>query len=394
MKKLTILFVLFFVVQYVSAEKVERILTEASSVQIALSINPDILIHLQNVEYEEQRAKESRALYFPNLDLNFNMVKFNNRVPMVMLTEPSQFQVYLPNAKKELYYSTRFSIWQNIYSGGRIRYTNKLAKININKVKNEGNIIRNNVLTNVKLTFNNCLHYKDLLSYYHSEILKAEQKKIHLTHVELKDLERKSIREQLNYKNEVLNLLNAIGMELNTIVNVSGTLQPKIKNFDLDKCLLLAYQFQSEIKATQQQEIFDGLMLNLISMQRLPNISIGAAYELVGEKEIIIGDENNWYVAININIPIFDGGSAFARVKQGKIKIRESAIKRAKVEDEIRLNVSKLFFEYDFWKKQAINNKLPEKNGQYNDIDIDIVYNLNKSYYNLEFAVGVDLAFY
>jgi outer membrane protein TolC len=102
-------------------------------------------------------------------------------------------------------------------------------------------------------------------------------------------------------------------------------------------------------------------VLNLLSKQTSPNISIGAAQEWFGEK--IINDKSKWYISINANIPVFDGGGAFARLKQGKIQLREATIQRAKTEDEMRLSIGKLFLEYDFWKKQAIDDKFFEKNG-------------------------------
>ncbi|MDR3275523.1 MAG: hypothetical protein LBS81_06175 [Endomicrobium sp.] len=97
------------------------------------------------------------------------------------------------------------------------------------KIENDSNFIESRVIDNVKITFNNCLYRKELLSCFRSKILKAEQKKMHITNTELKNLKRKTIIEQFNYEKEVLNLSNAIGMELNTIVGISGNLQPIIK---------------------------------------------------------------------------------------------------------------------------------------------------------------------
>jgi|LQAB01.1.fsa_nt_gi hypothetical protein len=57
---------------------------------------------------------------------------------------------------------------------------------------------------------------------------------MYISHVELEDLKRESGIEQFNCEKEILSLLNVIGMELDTIVEIPGTLSPKIKNFDLD----------------------------------------------------------------------------------------------------------------------------------------------------------------
>ncbi|MCA6071874.1 MAG: hypothetical protein LE168_05890 [Endomicrobium sp.] len=69
-------------------------------------------------------------------------------------------------------------------------------------------------------------------------------------------------------------------------------------------------------------------------------------------------------------------------------------MKRAKLENEIKLGVGQSLLEYNFWRTQAIDAKLLEKNSQYDEIDIKIMRNLNKSYYNLELAVGVELDSY
>ena len=139
-----------------------------------------------------------------------------------------------------------------------------------------------------------------------------------------------------------------------------------------------------------EQQILDDLMLTLLTRQRsYPNISVGVAQEWSGST--IVGDDANWYFTANLNIPIFEGGSIFARIKQGKIKHREFTIKRAKLENDIKLAIAETFLEYSFFRQQVINAKLLEKNGKYNESDIELIRDLNRSYYNLELAVGVEL---
>ncbi|MDR1522679.1 MAG: TolC family protein [Endomicrobium sp.] len=383
MKKITLMFVLFFlVVTTLFAKNYERILTERSSIQAALSINPDILECVQNLEYAKQRAREAFSLYFPVVGVNLNLSRFNNTKPILISGENSQKLIYLPEGKKDLYYSTQLSIWQSVYTGGIIRATNKLSHVNLNKVKAEENIINSRVINNIKLIFNECLYHRALIDFY------SAQSKISNNTI----LKNKQNLEVLRYNQEILNLLNAIGLDLNTIVLIAGDFIPKMKEIDLGKCLLLAYEFKSEFKATQEQQNLDSLILNLLSMQKYPNILLGAAQEWVGDK--IVGDDTNWYCTVNVNMPIFDGGSIFARIKQGKIKYRESIIKRAKLENDIKLEIMQTFLEYSFFKDQVINAKLLEKNGKYNESDIELIRNLNKSYYNLELAIGVELDSY
>ncbi|MDR2066547.1 MAG: TolC family protein [Endomicrobium sp.] len=383
MKKITFLFILFFIAKLtLFAENYERVLTERASIESAFSINPDMLEYAQDLEYARQRVREAYSLYFPVVGFNLNLSRFNNSKPMIISEQNYQVPIYLPGGKKDLYHSTKLSVWQSLYAGGITRTTNKLAHVNLNKVKNEENIIKSKIINNIKTIFNECLYHKALISFYDMKSKIANNTL----------LKNKKDVETLRYNQELLRLLNAIGLDLNTITSISGNLTPKIKKIDLEKCFLLAYQFKPEFKATQEQQTLDDLMLNLLTMQRYPNISVGAAQEWLGDK--IVGDDANWYCTVNLNIPLFDGGAVFARIKQGQIKHRESIIKRAKLENDIKLAIAQTFLEYSFFRQQAINAKLLEKNGKYNESDIELIRDLNRSYYNLELAVGVELDSY
>ena len=127
-KKVAFCLAFIFTAQSILAAGFEKVLTEDSSVQTALAINHDIMIHSQNVEYARQRINESRSLYFPKIDLNFNISKFNNSEPMMLFGAISPSPVHLPSGNKDIYYSTRLAIWHNVYSGGRVKQPINLLK--------------------------------------------------------------------------------------------------------------------------------------------------------------------------------------------------------------------------------------------------------------------------
>ncbi|MDR2399935.1 MAG: TolC family protein [Endomicrobium sp.] len=397
MKRSEFLFILTLYICFpisVKAQIFEEVLTETTSIKQALSTNVDILECSQNIEYANQKVKESEALYYPDLEFNINLSHFKNMTPAIISNNISQDPIFLPIAKKDLYYASKISIWQNIYLGGRIKTTNRLTKINKEKTENEKEIVKNRVINDIKLIFNECLYHKELLEFYLAKINAYNLRRIHLSHLEIRKLKKQYLEEQLFYNKEVLNLLATIGKDLNSIVKISGQMAPKIRYLNLNTCLFLSHQFKPEIKSSQYQESLDSLTLNLLSLQKFPVITVGAAQEWVGEELYIKGNNTNWYLSLNANLPIFDGGSLFARIKQGKIKLRQSTLAKTKAERDIELSVIKTFLEYDFWRSRALEAKLLEKNKQYNDEDLEIIKDLNKSYYNLEFAVGVDLDSY
>jgi outer membrane protein TolC len=380
MKKRLILFIAFIIFQsqpLFSADPI-RVLTQGSSIQTALSINPELLAHITDMNLTSERIKEARALYLPTVDVNFNLSSFNNFSPMIITNNNfSQAPVFLPAQNKDLYYITRISAWQTIYSGGRVSTANKLANINKARSEIENNVIKNRIINNIKTAFNECLYYKEKIKYLKS----LPQSAANADSIDI---------ETLNYEKKLLDLFNAIGLELNTIAEISGDFKPIINNIDLEKCLILVYQFKPEIRSAQYGESADELMINLLSMQRYPTVSVGAAQEWGGDQKII-NDESNWYVALNISVPIFDGGALFSKIRQGKINIRGTSLKRTQKEDTVKLATYKAYLDYSYYRQKAIEMKLSQKNGRYNAAELELIKNLNNSYYRLEYSVGVEL---
>jgi outer membrane protein TolC len=385
-----ILAIAFCCAACIQAQVFEEVLTEELSIKKALASNIEILEVSKEVDYAKQKVMEAGGLYFPTISFNANASHFNNAFSTLALDPLSQNPILLPSGIKDLYVSLKCSIWQNVYTGGRIRTTNSVIKINKEKIENKRDIIKEKVINDVKEIFNECLYCKELLAMDLEKLKSVELGKTRLPLENIKKLRKKCTEKQLLYEKEVLNLLSVIGKDLNTNVEIKGKLFPKIKHLDLEKCLLLAYQFKSELRSSQNQEKMDNLSLNLLSLQKFPNVTFGCVCEWSGEKDLL---KDSLYFSFNINIPIFDGGIMFSRLKQGAIKLRQSVLARSKAERDVNLCVSKNFLEYNFWKTCAIESNLLKKN-HYDEDDIELIRNLNKSYYNLELAIGVDLDSY
>ena len=69
----------------------------------------------------------------------------------------------------------------------------------------------------------------------------------------------------------------------------------------------------------------DNIGVNLITMEKLPTIMLGASYDWLGDDEE--NWERDWYVTLNINLPLFEGGALFSRLKQKKNRLWSKRIK-------------------------------------------------------------------
>ena len=376
MKKYFIL-LLLFLVSPIFAQGVERVLTLDDCTKLALNINQDILIAKEAVSYAEQRVNEAKSLYFPKLDLNFNVSRFSNDFETLINSHYLPATILLPYGSRDYFYSTKLALWQPIYNGGKTMATNKLAKINYEKAKTNAEIQKNEVVANVKAQFYKNIALKEKIKIYKDYLSKKHDATLQN---QLDILEHE-------YELETWELLSLIGLELDTVIDIEGAIDVEKLDLNLQQCILWAYQFRPEIKTTQYQESMDNIGVNLITMEKLPTIMLGAAYDWLGDDEE--NWERDWYVTLNINLPLFEGGAVFSRLKQKKIQARQASIERAKIEDKIKLEVRKAFSEYNFWYKKLL--KVEESNVKSIEHEIlkaDIRYNYIKSLTELWKVMG------
>ena len=131
----------------------------------------------------------------------------------------------------------------------------------------------------------------------------------------------------------------------------------------------------------------DNIGVNLITMEKLPTVMLGASYDWLGDD--LEKWERDWYISLNINLPLFEGGAVFSRLKQKKIQARQATIERSKIEDRIKLEVRKAFSEYNFWYKKLV--KVEESKAKSIEQDIlkaDIKYNYVNSLTELLKVMG------
>jgi outer membrane protein TolC len=377
MKKYFIL-LLLFAVSPVFAQGVERVLTLDECTRLALNINQDILIAKEAISFAEQRVNEARSLYFPKLDLNFNVSRFSNDFPTLINSHYLPATILLPMiGDVDYFYSTKLALWQPIYNGGKTTATNKLAKINYEKAKTSAEIKKNEVVAQVKSQFYKNIALKEKIKIYKDYLSKKTDANLQ---------EQLEILEH-QYELETLELLSLIGLELDTVIDIEGTLETEKLNLDLQQCILWAYQFRPEIKTTQYQESMDNIGVNLITMEKFPTIMLGASYDWLGDD--LEKWERDWYVSLNINLPLFEGGAVFSRLKQKKIKARQTTIERAKIEDKIKLEVRKAFSEYTFWYNKLLKIEGSKTKSVEQDIlKADIKYNYIKSLAELLNVMG------
>jgi outer membrane protein TolC len=371
------------------ARPVERTFTLPDSIATGVNNSQEVLALKEQVLIAQQTINEAKSQIYPKIDFNINASKLDNNIPTVL--PPSFNAIYLPARVADLYYDTRISLWQYLYAGGRYTTNVRLAEINLSQAQSQTEAARNKVILEVRKAFYACLVNQERIKAYETAITETEGS---TRAAGAARLHMQLARERHELEKNRLKFLNAVGLELTTDFDLRGDLSFPDEEYDLNKCLAWACQYRSELRQTQFQETMNSLRVNLSLTERYPTVTLGANYELAGERM----EEKNWNATINLNVPVFDGWASWARIKQRRNQAREGKIRRSQIEDRIRYEVREALMDYDFWKEQAAAfTAVPQKQSTADErlelslLRLDTLQHVLESHAQLEWAIGKPL---
>jgi len=335
------------------------------SIKRALQNNQELLSIKEEVIIAKQRVRESKSLYYPKVDMNFNASKYLAENDFVLNQDfGSTLMRKTSNAEPDEFYVARAWLRQFLYTGGRAKSTLRLAKINLERAKTSAEVIRQDVIFKTTKAFFNCLLVKKQAERYRNGLSNAERilnrsrlnSSGRIKAKKIRNSLANRVREKERYLAKVMLLyLDTLGLELFTKVGLDGELRSKALELDLAKLLAWAREHRPELRQTQFQKEIDKLAVNLSLAERYPTVTLGAGYEYNDPSFPL--DTRNWNATLNFNLPIFDGFSSRARIKQRKHQANRGRIQYTELEDRVQLEVRQAFVDYDFWSKEVLSRK-------------------------------------
>jgi outer membrane protein TolC len=372
MKKLqflTLLIACISIPRFLFAEQVERTLNLEDSITTGLHNSQELLSLQEQVSIARERVTEAGAQIYPKIDFNLSFSKFDNQTPTVLA--PSFNSIYLPASQSDSFYATRVSLWQYLYASGRYTTNLRLAETNLSQAKSQADAARNKVILDVRNSYYACLTVREKIKA-HEKAISSIKRMIENNPAaksrwsyQLSSVNFEALKLRHEYEKQKLQYLKAIGIELNTVVEITGDLVAPAEEYELNKCLAWAFNYRPELSQTQFQETIDGLRVRLSLAERYPTVTLGANYEHMGNS--VPMDGTNWNATININLPLFDGWASWSRIRQQKFLAREGQIRRAQIQDQVRGEVMGAFLDYSFWKERI--NEMNSDNTQFTEPD-------------------------
>jgi outer membrane protein TolC len=132
-------------------------------------------------------------------------------------------------------------------------------------------------------------------------------------------------------------------------------LEPVRVETDLQTAMVWAKQNRQELKETQVQEEVDQLSVDLSMAERYPVFLLGGGMEVRNNDFPL--NQTNWNAALNMNIPIFDGFSSLARIKENRYRAEKGRLRHIQLEDEVEREVRSAYLDWQHWTSELVSRR-------------------------------------
>ncbi len=338
-------------------------LTLENAIRLGLENNSEFLTAKQDIIIAEQKVSEAKFRYLPQFSLQGTATWYDLDYPMVL--PDSIANRFLPGnglyGDKDQFYGVGVTATQYLYSGGRINGTLKMARANLKQVQSRYEIVKNQVVLNIKKAFTELL-YAQYNAKLTQEVLSLAEKwyaqpsgdlwtKIRIRAL-LADL--KSARNQADseLKKAQLSMLINLNKELNARITIKGDFEPVKTDWDLPHMSLWAMEFRPELKSAIYALEADNIAIDLALSKRYPDIILNASYEQLGVDDL---DDVNKQISLAMRLPIPYNFSE--QIAEKKASQQKSALRRSAIEDSIRVQVAKSFENMLFWQTEVLDRQ-------------------------------------
>ncbi len=363
----------------VAASAVEK-LTLEDSLDRARKNNPELLLATKDLSVAKTQVRQARSLYYPKVNLRMDYVRYRNET--IGLTSPELGNVVLeapiqnneegsrPNPFSQNLYMGRLGFLQTLYAGGKVTATNRLSQAGLRHAENMVETVRQQVEAETAQNFYRLIalgRQRAILSAALIDIDKLSKQSSSVHNRFAVSAAQSEIRQRQSDLTQMeqtvrFKYLQAMGLELFSDVEVTGELAAADTLPDLQTALVWAKQNRAELKETQIQEEVDHLAVELSRAERYPVFLLGGGLEMRNDEFPL--NESNWNTALSMNIPIFDGFSGYARVRESRYRADQGRLRRVQLEDQVELEVRTAHSQWTHWK-----NEVTVRRGQLEQLD-------------------------
>lgn len=340
----------------------QKTFTLDDSRRLAILNDARLLSAEQDKIIAEERVREAKYLFLPEFGLQASATKYEARYPFSLSSDfrnillfPDSPSTYGNNSG--YIYSGRGYMHMSLYEGQRTVNTLRLTQAAQKQAISNYESVKMDLTLSVKEVF-----YRLILDQAKAaagrELLEIIEKLAgggrlnSWEHIEaqmsLAAARARYSEADHNLELSRLAFLKNLNLELDTPFKVLGALESKAVDINIDKASLWAMELRPELQSETYKAQMDAISVNLASARRIPTLFLGSDYELTGLRFPL--RDNNWDATVGIRIPF--SYDYWSQLKQKRAEQRQGQLKRAELQDRVRLEVRQAYESLQYWQKE------------------------------------------
>ncbi len=334
-------------------------LKRAVEIALAADGSPRIALAEETIKQAEARKAQSRAAFLPDVESSVNDQRqttnlkafgFSFKIPIPGFSFPNivgPFSVF----------DARATASQSVFDFSSIRRY-QASKVNILAVESDYDATKNQVSEQVARAYLTVLRSDAARETAQANVelsqalLKlAQQQKdagtgtgieVVRAQVQLANDRQRLVVVENDRRKAGLNLLRAMGLTLNTTVEMTDKLSYQPADLGtLEDALATAIGTRPELKAQKTREQSAQLNYGAVKAERFPSVGASANYGTIGSG--LIGAQPTYLYGVSVKVPLFDGGRRDARRTESLSQFRQERTRTRDVKEQVELDVRLAF---------------------------------------------------
>ena len=342
---------------------IERSFDLDAALAIALKNDSRLLSAEQDRIIAQQHLTEAKLVFLPEFGVQASVTKFSALYPFAASPELGSRLVFPQGSDfnrtgSENIYSGRGYMNFPIYEGGRSVGTLRMAQAALKQAQSNYESVRMDVVLAVKEALSRLLMAQQRLAATAETVSDAQRMAAALSlspwdRIEAEGIGEKSRQWAAQAMQEFtlrrLDFLKALNLELDTAFRVTGRLEAQSVPVDPQKAALWAMELRPELQAETFKAQMDALAVSLANSRRYPTLFLAGDYEVTDQHWPL--RNNNWDIGAGIKLPFtYD---LFTKLRQKRAEQRQGQLKRAALQDQVRLEVRQACDQLAYWKLEA-----------------------------------------
>lgn len=375
MNRILLAFFLLSLLGNFSLSQGKMTLTLEDSINLALAQNPYHLASEKRVDAAAAQRRQALAGFFPSLNAQglktLDEKVFELELPSFIPGQPPQRVEF--DFTRDYQFSMALSI--PIFAGGRLVSSYKYADYNLKSTQEAVRQSQHSTVFNTKRAFYGILLAREFVRVAESAVQDAEklynnvkvQYEVGLasqfdllrSEVILVNLKPQLIQARNNLKVMELNLKTLLGLDLETEVEIEGELRYERVESDIGSALQKAFQNRPELKQIEFQSQMARANLKIARSSGLPSIAVTGQFNYWADTFNFKQDTWQDFYAINLtlNLPIFNGFAAHARMSQAKAMIKEVELNQKGLMDMLEFEVRQAVLKLDEARESLLSQE-------------------------------------